>query len=578
MNVRIALAQINPTVGNLEGNCKIIVEGIEKARSMAADLVVFPELALTGYPPEDLLLKPYFLDATQAMLQETAQASRDIIAIVGLPLLEKDLYNSAAICQDGEVRGFYRKRYLPNYGVFDEDRYFREAQDRIVFGWGEHRFGVSICEDIWYPDGPPCEQAIFGDAELLINISSSPYHRGKGKARERMLSTRASDSVAYVAYCNLVGGQDELVFDGQSAIFGPEGSTVARARQFEEDFLVADINLDEVLRLRLCDPRRRKARGEKNLSFHVITLDKRYVPPEQPTNPGRLEQPLEPVEEVYKALVVGTRDYVRKNRFGKVVLGLSGGIDSALTATIAVAALGPENVVGVAMPTRYSSSHSLEDAENLAKNLGIQFMVFPIDNVFQSFLDLLNPTFENRPPDTTEENIQPRVRGTLLMALSNKFDWLVLTTGNKSEVAVGYCTLYGDTAGGFAVIKDIPKLLVYALSRYVNASAGREIIPFRTIEKPPSAELRPDQQDTDSLPPYDILDPILEAYVEKNLSPKEVEAYGYDPSTVKRIIKLVECNEYKRRQSPPGPKITTRVFGKDRRMPVSNQFDPTKSR
>ncbi len=577
MNVRIALAQVNPIVGDLAGNHKIIVDGIEKARSMAADMVVFPELVLTGYPPEDLLLKPYFVRAVQTALREAAAASGDMVVILGLPLFEQDLYNAAVVCRDGEIKAFYRKHYLPNYGVFDEDRYFREARDRIVFSWGEHRFGVSICEDIWYPDGPPCEQAIFGDAELLVNISSSPYHRGKGRARERMLGTRAADCVAYVAYCNTVGGQDELVFDGRSAVFGPDGSVVARARQFEEDFLVTDINLEEVMRLRLNDPRRRKAKGEKNFSYQMVDLDKRPEAEGRAGVQGRVEAPMGPVEEVYRALVLATRDYVRKNRFQKVVLGLSGGIDSALTATIAAAALGPENVIGVAMPTRYSSSHSIEDAENLAKNLGIRFMMFHIDNVFQSFLDMMAPAFSDLPQDTTEENLQPRIRGTLLMALSNKFGWLVLTTGNKSEVAVGYCTLYGDTAGGFAVIKDIPKLLVYELSRYVNSSAAREVIPYRTIEKPPSAELRPDQQDTDSLPPYEELDPILEAYVEKNISPEALIAAGHDAGTVQRIVKLVEINEYKRRQSPPGPKITTRVFGKDRRMPISNRFDPSKS-
>ncbi len=576
MSLRVALAQINPIVGDLDGNKKLIIAGINEAREREAAIVVFPEMSLTGYPPEDLLLKPDFLRSAEKALLEIVAATKGITAIVGCTRLEKDLYNAAAICQDGKLIAHYRKRFLPNYGVFDENRYFCEANDRIVFAMGEHHFGVSICEDMWYPQGPPNEQALEGGAELLINISASPFVQGKGVGRERMIATRATDLNTYIVYCNLVGGQDELVFDGHSLVCSPTGKILARGKQFSTDMIVVDLDLRDVLHRRLNDPRHRKLNSKSESAFRIIQLSAPTPPAKKLVAAGKSEI-LEPVSEAYQALVLALHDYVDKSRFKGVVLGLSGGIDSALTAAIAVDALGKENVVGVALPTRYSSHHSIEDAEALAKNLGIKLLKVPIDGVFQSFLDALEPEFKNRAPDLAEENLQPRIRGTLLMALSNKFGWLVITTGNKSEVAVGYSTLYGDTAGGFAVIKDIPKMLVYAMSRFVNDQAGREIIPERTITKPPSAELRPDQKDTDSLPPYEILDVILSSYVEENKTSQEIIAMGFEAATVERIIKLVERNEYKRRQSPPGPKITTRLFGKDRRMPISNRFNPLQS-
>src|ERR1022692_22309 len=513
MSLRLALAQMNPTVGDLDGNREKILRYLADASRRGADIIVFPEMSLAGYPPEDLLLKPDFVDSVMASLGHVAAATRGITAIVGtLYAAEGDLYNGAAVFHDGRLISVYRKQSLPNYGVFDEFRYFRAGDEDIVFVIGGRTVGVSICEDIWNPNGPATRQALEAGAELLINISASPYHTNKGYARERMLCTRAADSTVMVAYCNLVGGQDELVFDGQSLICGPGGEVIARAKQFEEDLLIADLDMRQVFLTRLNDPRARNTGSKRTGRFSRVEL--RTTPPltnREPVAP-RQEAPLEPVAEVYSALVLGTRDYVNKNGFRKVVLGLSGGIDSALTAVIAADALGSENVTGIAMPTRYSSHHSLEDAEKLAKNSGLSFRVLPIDATFQSFLDLLGPVFVDRSPDTTEENLQARVRGTLLMALSNKFGWLVVTTGNKSEIAVGYSTLYGDTAGGFSIIKDVPKTLVYELARYRNRLAGRDLIPQRILDKAPSAELRPDQRDSDSLPEYGALDAILQSY------------------------------------------------------------------
>ena len=572
MALRIVLAQINVTVGDLKANRDKIVSRIEEARRLGADIVVFPEMCLTGYPPEDLLLKPDFIEAAQQALRDIAPAARGLTAIVGAAWADSDLHNTAAVLHDGRIAGFYHKQYLPNYGVFDEDRYFEAGRQRLVFVREGVTIGVSICEDIWYPDGPPEAQALCGGAELLINISASPYTMGRGQARERMLRTRAADCTAVVAYCNLVGGQDELVFDGHSLICGPQGELIARGRQFEEDLVVADVEVRQVFRWRLYDPRRRKAVREDDAPFERVAL-----PPLEQTGARASLQPeiaplLEPVAEVYQALALATRDYVHKNGFQKVTLGLSGGVDSALTAAIAADALGPENVVGVAMPTRYSSSHSLEDARRVADNFGFRLLTIGIDDTFQAFLDMLAPAFEGASPDVTEENLQPRIRGTLLMALSNKFGWLVLTTGNKSEIGVGYSTLYGDTAGGFAVIKDVPKMLVYELSRYRNEVAGCDMIPQRVLDKAPSAELRPNQKDSDSLPEYPVLDPILHAYVEDSCGPAEIAACGSDPATVHRVIRMVDRNEYKRRQSPPGVKITPRAFGKDWRLPITNRY------
>ncbi|HDN79468.1 MAG TPA: NAD+ synthase, partial [Chloroflexi bacterium] len=524
-SIRIALAQINVTVGDIEGNKNKILHYIEEARKLGVELVAFPEMAVTGYPPEDLLLKPDFIEANLRALEDIIPATRGITAVVGFVHRDEDIYNAAAVIHDGKLAAVYRKMYLPNYGVFDEDRYFQAGQEYIVFELDGTGVGVNICEDIWHPGGPAEVQALAGGAEVIVNISASPYHARKVEFRERMLATRAADSVSIVAFCNLVGGQDELVFDGGSVIFDPRGELIARGRQFEEDLVVADLDVEGVFRRRLHDPRRRKEKLLSRWEVEVIKLAP-VGPKEKPPISEHKVPRLEPLAEIYKALVTGTRDYVHKNGFRKVVIGLSGGIDSSLTATIAVDALGAENVTGVYMPSRYSSEESRIDAEELARNLGIAFHIIPIDETFQAYLDMLSEVFKGLPHDVTEENIQARIRGNILMALSNKFGWLVLTTGNKSEIGVGYCTLYGDTAGGFAVIKDIPKTLVYKLARYRNSISP--VIPERVFTKPPSAELRPNQKDTDSLPPYEILDPILHAYVEEDRSIEEIVAMGFD--------------------------------------------------
>jgi NAD+ synthase (glutamine-hydrolysing) len=577
MTLRLALAQLNTTVGDLSGNRNKIKKGLEKARQSGAHLVAFPELAVTGYPPEDLLLKPDFVESAQGILTELAPFTKGLVAIVGCLWVEDDLYNGAAVLADGQFIGIYSKHFLPNYGVFDENRYFQGGKKTPVFRLDKAVFGISICEDIWYPNGPPQAQAAQGGAQILINISSSPYYLGKGEDRERMLSTRAADNRAYLAYCNLVGGQDELIFDGQSMIFDPQGEMIARAGQFVEDFLIADLDMKEVLRWRLFDPRRRKQIKEEGQGIQEIKIPKIHVLKKSKTIVPKKVSPLSLEAEVYQALVLGTGDYCRKNGFSQAVVGLSGGIDSSLTAVVAADALGPDQVHGIAMPTRYSSGHSLEDAEKLAKNLGIHFLKIPIEKVFKAYLEILKPHFKKMPEDLTEENLQPRIRGTLLMALSNKFGWLVLTTGNKSEIGVGYSTLYGDTAGGFAVLKDVPKTLVYSLSLYRNHLYGCKVIPQSVLEKPPSAELRPDQKDSDSLPLYELLDPILTAYVEESCSIEEIVHRGFDRETVQKVIRMVDRNEYKRRQSPPGIKITTRAFGKDWRLPITNRYEGKKT-
>jgi NAD+ synthase (glutamine-hydrolysing) len=571
--LRIALAQINVTVGDLDGNKRKILHYLDQARALGVDLIAFPELVVTGYPPEDLLFKPAFIEANVKCLHEIVAESQGLTAVVGFVDVQDDLYNAAAVIYDGTLAGIYHKHYLPNYGVFDEDRYFQAGQTNSVFVVRGAIVGVSICEDIWYPTGPPQTQALHGDAQVLVNISASPYHAGKGRFRERMLATRAADNVAIVAFCNLVGGQDELVFDGHSVVFDEKGELVCRGRQFEEDLVVADLELEEVFRQRLRDPRRRKARqdSEAGSITRVPLSEEEGSQEEKPPLPERkVVERLDPLAEVYQALSLGTRDYVRKNGFQKVVIGLSGGVDSALVATIAADALGAENVTGVSMPSRYSSEASWADAKQLANNLGIDFLTIPIDDIFQVYLDALAQVFVGREPDVTEENIQARIRGNILMALSNKFGWLVLTTGNKSEMGVGYATLYGDMAGGFAVIKDVPKTLVYDLAHYRNSLC--QVIPQQVLEKPPSAELRPDQRDTDSLPPYDVLDPLLHAYVEEDRELPEIVAMGFDEAMVKRAMIMVDRSEYKRRQSPPGVRITPRAFGKDRRLPITNKF------
>ncbi len=585
--LRLALAQINTTVGDIQGNRTKIEHWLEKARANHADFVLFPELAITGYPPEDLLLKPDFIDAAHRALEELLPATSGMTVALGLPVANHyDLFNAAAFIQDGRLLGVYPKHYLPNYGVFDENRYFGSGRETLLFDLEGDRIGLSICEDIWYPGGPPQWQALMG-AELLANISASPYARGKGAARERMMGTRAVDNVAFVAYCNLVGGQDELVFDGCSLVFGPDGRLLARGPMFEEALLTVDIDLDEVFRRRLHDPRYRQSRenlraqAERGEQFRTISGHRisQALPHAHLQRTSDVHEAPDPLGEVYQALVLGTRDYVHKNGFQKVVLGLSGGIDSALTAVIAVDALGAEHVTGVSMPSRFSSEHSKSDALQLAQNLGMRFLTIPIEQPFTAMLESLHgpPDFPFRDTEfnVAEENIQARLRGVILMALSNKFGWLLLSTGNKSENAVGYATLYGDMAGGFAVIKDVPKTLVWDLARWRNEQSATPLIPDQIITKPPSAELRPNQLDTDSLPPYDILDPILEMYIEQDMGPEEIVACGYDPALVARIIRMVDRNEYKRRQAAPGVKITVRAFGKDRRLPITNHYRPS---
>ncbi|MCG3159492.1 MAG: Glutamine-dependent NAD(+) synthetase [Acidobacteria bacterium] len=571
--IRIALAQINPTVGDFAGNTAKIIADIERARAIGADIVAVPELALTGYPPEDLLLKPQFIAANLKALDQIIAASTGIVSIVGFVDRTTDIYNAAAVICDGRLKGVYHKNFLPNYSVFDEYRYFDAGRSAPIFAYGDVLIGVNVCEDIWYPGGPTQAQALAG-AQVIINISSSPYHAGKGRDRERMLATRAEDNAVALAYVNLVGGQDELVFDGQSLIIDERGHIIARGKLFEEDLIVADINAERVFKERLHDPRRRQERIDMTEVAGVDRIELRKLPFEnqkpriERQQPGRAALP----EEVYQALVVGVRDYVRKNGFRSVVIGLSGGIDSALTACIAVDALGAEHVTCVFMPTRYSSNESARDAEQLARNLGVAYHIIPIEDTFKQYLKMLEPAFAGAPMGVAEENIQARVRGNILMALSNKFGALVLSTGNKSETSVGYCTLYGDMAGGFAVIKDVPKTLVYELSEYVNRRGARPIIPDFIITRPPSAELRENQTDQDSLPPYDILDAILELYVEQDLSADAIISEGFDEKTVRWVVRQVDINEYKRRQAAPGVKITPRAFGRDRRMPITNKF------
>jgi NAD+ synthase (glutamine-hydrolysing) len=570
---RIGLAQINPTVGDFEGNVRAIVAMIDQARALGCRLVALPELVITGYPPEDLVFKPAFVEANLKALTDVARASRGITAVVGFVDKREDLYDAAAVIHDGAVAGVYHKQYLWTYGVADEDRYFQAGTETPVFTLGDLTFAVNICEDIWYPAGPTTVQALAG-AQLVITINGSPYHAGKGHVRERLVATRAADNVVCVAYVNLVGGQDELVFDGGSLIVDQHGETLARGPQFQEDLVVADLDLDAVFTARLHDTRRRKEKLQAPGPVTRIALPP--VPESaRPALPAREVSQLERADEIFQALVLGTRDYVGKNGFKHVVIGLSGGIDSALVAATAVEALGKENVTGVTMPSPYSSTGTRRDARRLAQNLGIEFLTLPISAVMRAFRQTLTPPFKGLKEDVTEENIQARIRGTLLMALSNKFGWLVLTTGNKSEIAVGYSTLYGDMAGGFAVIKDVPKTLVYEIARHVNARTGRSLIPESVFQRAPSAELRPNQTDQDTLPPYPVLDAILEAYVEEDRSVADMVARGFDAETVRRVVRMVDANEYKRRQGPIGVKITPRAFGRDWRLPIVNRFRQT---
>jgi NAD+ synthase (glutamine-hydrolysing) len=577
--LRIALAQINVTVGALSANVERIVRAAREAHKAGAQIVVFPELAIPGYPPEDLLLRPGFVADNLRALDDVCRATADLpgmTALVGFADRGADLYNAAAILREGACLDVYHKQFLPNYSVFDEDRYFQPGDSAPCYVIDGVMAGVSICEDIWYPGGPPTVQAYAG-AEVLLNLSSSPFFVGKQAGRERMLATRASDTGSIVAYCNLVGGQDELIFDGNSVVFDGQGELIARAKAFEEDLLLVDLDIEDVFRTRLHDPRRRKEKVDRQsgaLAPLVIGGEAAHAHMSPPPIAARIELPLSREEEAYSALVLGVRDYVGKNGFSSAVIALSGGIDSALTAVIAVDALGADAVTGVSMPSRYSSEGSRDDAKTLADNLGIRFLTLPIESIFADMLDVLREPFGLFPSSSTlpEENLQARIRGNLLMALSNRSGAIVLTTGNKSEMAVGYATLYGDMAGGFAVLKDVFKTFLYDLARWRNAQAGSDLIPENTITKPPSAELRPDQKDTDSLPPYEVLDPILQAYVEDDRSPAAIVDMGYDAATVQRVMKMVERAEYKRRQAPPGVKITERAFGRDRRLPITNGY------
>ncbi len=573
--IRIALAQVNPTVGDLEGNTRKVLDYLDQARDRRADIVAFPELVLTGYPPEDLLFKRGFLHDNRAAMERVVAASRGIVVVTGFAdLVDDSVYNAAAVAWDGALVDVYHKILLPNYGVFDEERYFRRGNVCPVYTIRGVGVGVNVCEDIWYAGGPVPVQRSAG-AEVIVNINGSPFHAAKLQFREEMLASRARDNGVWVTYVNTVGGQDELVFDGASVILDPDGETVARAAQFREELLVADLNLDGALPQH---PRPPGGQGEAAAELRDVGQPRRiHVSDPGPPVHDKIQPvrtvPQGPVEEVYRALVLGTRDYVRKNGFQKVVVSLSGGIDSTLVCVIAVDALGEENVVGAAMPSRYSSEGSLLDAQELARNLGIPLRVLPIEGAHRAFEDALDPHFAGVPPNVAEQNVQARIRGNLLMALSNKFGWLVLTTGNKSELAMGYATLYGDMAGGFAVIKDVPKTLVYELSRWRNEhGTPANPIPASVLEKPPSAELKPDQRDDDDLPPYSLLDQVLEAYVEQDRSFQDIVGMGFDPGVVERVIRAVDRSEYKRRQAPAGIKITPRAFGRDRRMPIVNRY------
>jgi NAD+ synthase (glutamine-hydrolysing) len=568
--VRVGLAQVNPTVGAIEANARLVVDWMGRARSAGCDLVAFPELTLTGYPPEDLLFKPAFIEANLRALADVTKQSKGLTAVLGYVDKRDDIFNAAAVLHDGTHAGTYHKQYLPNYGVFDENRYFQSGTESPIFVVGDVAMAANICEDIWYPTGPTTRQALAG-AELIVTINASPYHVGKAQFREKMLATRASDDLVCLAFVNTVGGQDELVFDGHSFVFNEKGECVARGRAFEEDLVITDIDLDQVFRARLHDSRRRKEKLQADASTRRISLPA-LTPREKAKLPVHEVEALEPAEEIYRALVLGTRDYVTKNGFKHVVIGLSGGIDSSIVAAVAVDALGAANVTGVTMPSPFSSTGTRNDAVRLAKNLGIDLLRVPITSVLKAYKRVLAGAFKGLKEDVTEENLQARIRGNYLMALSNKFGWLVLNTGNKSEIAVGYTTLYGDMAGGFAVIKDCPKMLVYKLSEHANVRAGREIIPKSVFTRPPSAELRPGQTDQDSLPSYEMLDAILECYVEGDLSVADIVARGFDTATVKRVIAMVDRNEYKRRQGAIGIKITPRAFGKDWRLPIVNKF------
>jgi len=556
--MRVALGQINVSVGDFEGNVRKITEYTKLAKHRQADLIAFPELAICGYPPEDLLLKAHFIEDNLKALRSLAKQVSGIIVVVGFVDIDakKNLYNAAAVLANGVVKGVYHKMKLPNYGVFDEKRYFSNGTRKVLFGHGKTFFGVNICEDIWQEDGPYQWQSQAG-AKVMINISSSPYYAGKGCERGNLLKKRAKETKTFVCYVNLIGGQDELVFDGASAIVDPRGKVLAAGKQFQEDLIMADLP---------CEKTTRKAKGVAYISLMEKDLLAKKIPLE-----SHLAKWLGSTEEIYSALVLGVKDYVRKNGFKKVVVGLSGGIDSALVAVIAKDALGAENVTTISMPSRFSSNDTRSDAKTVAENLKVPFLEIPIEGIYEAYLKTLEIPFADTKQNIAEENIQARIRGNLLMAFSNKFGWLVLTTGNKSEIATGYCTLYGDMAGGFAVIKDVPKTTVYELARFCNQAAGKDIIPPSILDRAPTAELRLNQTDQDTLPPYDVLDRILKDYVEYDKSLSQIGKKENHDIVVK-VMGMVDQSEYKRRQSPPGIKITPKAFGKDRRLPITNRY------
>ncbi len=577
--MRIALAQINPTVGDFDGNKKLILRYLSEAKKIGSDIVAFPELAITGYPPEDLIYKKSFVDTNLSVLDEIVKKTDKIIAIVGFIERDDSLYNSAGVISNKNLSAKYRKMLLPNYGVFDEERYFKAGELPLVLKFNNTSIGINICEDIWSPEGPAKVQAFSGEAEVIINISASPFHAGKSKERERMLATRAIDYSSYVAYVNMVGGQDELVFDGRSLIIDDRGKIIASGKAFEEDLVVADIDIESIIINRIKNVlwQREKEKVKKTPFKKIIVAEKTIKNIKKNKIQPVIQPKVSGEEEIYSAIVLGIRDYVRKNNFKGVAIGLSGGIDSSLAACIAVDALGKESVFGISMPSRFNSKETINDAKLVARNLGIRFYEMPIEKIHRVFLRELEPLFRGTAPGVAEENIQARIRGTILMTISNKFGYLVLSTGNKSEVSTGYCTLYGDTAGGFAPLKDVTKTQVYALARYRNRIAGKEIIPESVIKRPPTAELKPGQRDEDTLPPYEILDKIIEDYVEKDRTYEELIKSGLNEQYVNKAIKMIVNSEYKRRQSPPGIKITHRAFGKDRRYPITNKFIETKN-